>query len=485
MRDALRQTRDMRERCQSLLLFLIAAFHAAGLLGCATEDTRPDLARLYATQADTASTPPLIVIHGVLGGRLFDPAAGNEVWPGTLRRVLFDDYAHLRLPIDTDTLLPQDSGFVVSGITDRAAGRDFYAQIHNTLEENGGYIRTQPGTPVRDTRKRFYVYSYDWRQDNLESVRGLNALIEQLRKDHETPDMRVDIVAHSMGGLITRYFIRYGTHDVLDDNDFPVRYDGDKKVRRAILLGTPNLGSIAGLDTLLYGHRIGLDRLDAEVVATFPSAYQVLPHALRDWLVDPNGKRMRWYTRPDGTRAEIDQFDVNWWRDHGLSIFDPVVRERIISAEADRASGERYFATLERYFERHLERGRRFSWSLTVPAPHIEQRYAVFGGSCSLTPARGVFEQVGERYVVQFDPGRVHNRVEGIDYDRLILEPGDGTVTKASLLARQILDPTVKRHKYSFFPLDYSIFLCEDHTRLTENSSFQDNLLNALLSADE
>ncbi|MFK7889121.1 MAG: hypothetical protein AB8G16_19860, partial [Gammaproteobacteria bacterium] len=97
----------------------------------------------------------------------------------------------------------------------------------------------------------------------------------------------------------------------------------------------------------------------------------------------------------------------------------------------------------------------------------------------------GVIEQVDGRHVIQFDPGKVHNRVAGVDYNHLIMEPGDGTVTKASLLARQILDPTIKRHKYSFFPLDYSIFLCEDHTRLTENSSFQDNLLNALLSADD
>jgi len=303
------------------------------------------------------------------------------------------------------------------------------------------------------------------------SARGLDALIGQLRRDHGTPDMRVDIVAHSMGGLITRYFVRYGTRDVLDDNDFPVQYEGDKKVRRAILLGTPNLGSIAGFDTLLYGHRIGLDRLDAEVVATFPSAYQVLPHALRDWLVDSKGNRLRWYTRPDGTRNQVDQFDVNWWREHQLYIFDPDVRGRISGAQENREAGERYFSTLEQYFEHHLERGRRFSWSLTVPAPHIEQHYAIFGGSCSLTPARGVIEQVDGRHIISFDPRNVHHRDPDMDYDQLILEPGDGTVTKASLLARQILDPTVKRHKYSFFPLDYAIFLCEDHTRLTENLS--------------
>ena len=78
----------------------------------------------------------------------------------------------------------------------------------------------------------------------------------------------------------------------------------------------------------------------------------------------------------------------------------------------------------------------------------------------------------------------VVNRVDGVDYDSLMLEPGDGSVTKASLLGRNVLDPSVKRHKYSFFPLDYSMILCEKHNSLTGNINFQDNLLNALLSRD-
>ena len=71
-----------------------------------------------------------------------------------------------------------------------------------------------------------------------------------------------------------------------------------------------------------------------------------------------------------------------------------------------------------------------------------------------------------------------------LDYDRLMLEPGDGTVTKASLLARQSVDPDVARHRYSFFPLRHSLFLCESHGHLTGNIHFQNNLLESLLSVD-
>ena len=81
-------------------------------------------------------------------------------------------------------------------------------------------------------------------------------------------------------------------------------------------------------------------------------------------------------------------------------------------------------------------------------------------------------------------PHEMSNPRPEVDYDALLLEPGDGSVTKASLLGRDNLDPGIARHKYSFFPLDYAFLLCEEHNSLTGNISFQDNLLNTLLSRD-
>lgn len=65
-----------------------------------------------------------------------------------------------------------------------------------------------------------------------------------------------------------------------------------------------------------------------------------------------------------------------------------------------------------------------------------------------------------------------------------LLAPGDGVVTKASLLARNVLNPAIPRHRFIHFPARSAFFLCEGHDRLTGNVNFQDNLLHVLLSAD-
>ena len=82
---------------------------------------------------------------------------------------------------------------------------------------------------------------------------------------------------------------------------------------------------------------------------------------------------------------------------------------------------------------------------------------------------------------MRLHPGEIRNPVAGIRYDELMQEPGDGRVTKPSLLARETLDPGAPQSEDSFLPVAYWFFLCEHHDQLTNNVNFQDNLLNVLL----
>lgn len=452
---------------------IIVYFSLLLLCACSSiSSQRPNLEKLYAIQKGNPDQPPVILIHGITGSRLSDKISGAEIWPGPVKNILFSNYSYLLNKINPETLAINDSKYSVSGITDRAVGQDFYGKIQDTLIGSGGY-HAATLDQAANKQQSLYIFSYDWRQDNVESARQLHEFIQAVKVQHSKPNLKVDIVAHSMGGLIARYYIRYGTVDVLNDNDFPVSNLGANHVRKVILLGTPNFGAISTLEAMHSGEKIGFKRMPPETLISFPSMYQLLPHALNDWVINL-----------DGSKIELDIFDINTWRDLKLSIYSPQLRRDLENINLYH-SELNSFATLEKFMRIQLERARRFTWSLTVPLPETKVSHIVFGGNCELTPARALLEKSSEGEVsISFRPSQIKNPLPNFDYDQLLLEPGDGRVTKASLLARQTYDPTVQRHKYSNFPLDYSLFLCEEHDKLAGNISFQDNLLNVLLSAD-
>ncbi len=434
----------------------------------------PDLHRLYMQSMHVGDQPPVVFIHGVMGSKLRDKTTHEEKWIGSLGRILTSDYSDLAFDINPQTLEPEPSNLEAYEVADGAIGKDFYGKIVSTLHDVGEYQLTNIGTRVDRSQKRYYVFYYDWRQDNVITASKLADFIDQIRKDYGEPNMKVDIVAHSMGGLISRYFIRYGHTDVLDNNDFPVNLYGAERVRRIILLGTPNLGSVKILNLFIDGIKIsGSEKVHTETMATMPSLFELFPHPLNNWIINAKGEPL-----------DRDLFDVEIWRRFQWSIFDPKVRERIRSRFTNEQAADEYLSTLEAYFHKHLERARRFVWSLTVPLPANHPKLIVFGGGCNLTPARILVEDIGDESLIRMYPDEITNPVEGVDYNALLLEPGDGSVTKASLLGRDVLDPSIKRNKYSFFPLDHAVILCEKHNSLTSNVNFQDNLLNELLSRD-
>ena len=186
----------------------------------------PDLHRLYMETMMVTDQPPVVFIHGVLGSKLRDEQGMGDLWLGSLDRILLSEYQDLALKIDAETLEPIPSDIHAYSVADEAVGKDFYGTVIRTLESAGGYQRVQVGQTVDPNRKNLYVFFYDWRQDNVETAAKLADFIDQIRVDYRQDDLKVDIVAHSMGGLISRYYMRYGKQDVVNDNDF------DKKITR-------------------------------------------------------------------------------------------------------------------------------------------------------------------------------------------------------------------------------------------------------------
>lgn len=452
----------------SFLLRIIPLFLLSLVVASCSGPLQPDLHTIYRTQSLLKARTTVIFIPGIMGTQLKEKGHENTIWPGTtLDLLLGSHFSELALPVASDDVLKKEDNLELAGLFMAAAGKDFYAPIIDTLQSSGGY-RCAPSAQI-SAETDCVIFTWDWRKDLVAAAQNLDQLIEKLRRLKNNPNLKVDIVAHSAGGLITRYYSRFGGQDVLNADQFDITYAGGKKIRKAILIGTPNYGSISALQQSIMGIPVAWKEIFPEIIATMPSLYELLPHPDRSWMIDNYGERV-----------ERNLFIIDTWRESQWSIFDPSVQARLGKQFSNAADSKKYLNQLETFMTQGLIRGRRFHRALSFPQKDAPNKFIVLGGDCVLTPARCLIERINGRDYVRLLPQHVVNRIEGVDYAQLMLEPGDGSVTKASLLARDSLNPT--DHEPGDFPIDYEFFVCDEHSSLTGNITFRDNLLNILLN---
>lgn len=134
-----------------------------------------------------------------------------------------------------------------------------------------------------DTRWHVRPFPFDWREDVDKSAARLDAEVKAFGAGEP-----VHLVAHSMGGLVSRRFAQRfpETWRAMDDSS------GAGRGGRLIMLGTPNRGSFAIPLTLSGAETVvqllakadvhhSLNELLA-IIGTFPGMYQMLPSPLVD-----------------------------------------------------------------------------------------------------------------------------------------------------------------------------------------------------------
>lgn len=139
---------------------------------------------------------------------------------------------------------------------------DAYTGLKTQLHHKFELIEGNP--LISGEAANYFEFPYDWRRDNRCSARKLKEFIErELPKwRNRYPDAQVILLAHSMGGLVARYYL-----EVLE---------GYKNTKALITFGTPYFGSIDALNYLANGYtKFSLDFTD--LMRTFTSVYQLLP----------------------------------------------------------------------------------------------------------------------------------------------------------------------------------------------------------------
>jgi len=241
---------------RTLLLLTLVATTA-----CALKANRPNLPGIFPSPliAKQTGKPPIIIIPGITGSELVNQTTGEKLWPELFPK----DKETLALPITSTTLSENRDDLIASRVIESAQLIKFipeigvYGALLRALENHGGYRRGDIDAPLPDGgHDTYYLFAYDWRRDNVEAARKLAGKIAEIKRRTNKPDLRFDIIAHSMGGLIARYFAMYGDLDVLGDERPQPDWRGARSIGRLLLFGTPNAGSMDALRSLIYGYSI-------------------------------------------------------------------------------------------------------------------------------------------------------------------------------------------------------------------------------------
>ena len=461
----------------------VLALTVIGLtLGCRTVQT-PDFDTLYtrAAQVRDDQRNPVIVIPGILGSRL-ESADGTVVWGAfdktTAKPNQPDGSRLVGLPIDTNQALASLADDVrATAVLDRVLVRLLgipvtlraYANLLATLGVHGGYRDSVVSLSDVDYGTEHFTcfqFPYDWRQDISQSAAALDQFIrdkkafveaEMERRYGIKKDVKFDLVAHSMGGLVARYYLRYGSQQLQEAGPLPdLTWAGANFVDKAILVGPPSHGSVETLNRLVDGFKPGpfIPKYSPILIGTMPSAYQLLPRPRHLSIVDQHA--------PD--TAFEDLYDPEVWEQLGWGLLDPA-EDRTLSwllPGIPTASERRDVA--RSFLSRSLSLAQRFARAMDTPAtpPEGLALYLVAGDSTPTVDRVGVDLRTGKRAVLD-------------------MAPGDGTVLRTSALGDERKGGEWVRRMQS--PIDWRqvMFVFNDHIGLTKDPMFIDNLLYLLL----
>jgi len=203
-----------------------------------------------------AAERPVVVIPGIEGSRLCNQS-GAILW-GDRASYTYDRISALRIPFGATG---KESGIHSCGLITNVNiiplfyQSQVYSALLTALHDDIGY-----------EDKDIIIYDYDWRLSNFENAEKLRDLVVRRLPN---PSDKVDIVAHSMGGVIARIYIQM--------------FGGENRVQNFIMMGTPHLGSAKvfselknGFDSWPNGLSGGLLEIQRTILS-FPSTYQLLP----------------------------------------------------------------------------------------------------------------------------------------------------------------------------------------------------------------
>ncbi len=238
---------------------------------------------------------------GILGSVL--ARDGRAVWsfsPGAIWRGLVSlggSVRGLRLDDDDPQAPVLDDGVEATGLMPDVHlipglwKIDGYSSVKRTLGRRLDLVDGQ----------NWHEFAYDWRRDNRAAAHRLAELaprwLADWRAQSGNDDAKLVLVAHSMGGLVSRYYLE--------------ALGGWEDTRALVTFGTPYRGSINAVDFLANGFRKGIGPfgLDlSDLLRSLTSVHQLLPTYP---CIDDGSGALRRILEADGLPAGVDVTKVS------------------------------------------------------------------------------------------------------------------------------------------------------------------------------
>jgi pimeloyl-ACP methyl ester carboxylesterase len=243
---------------------------------------------------------PILIVPGVLGTNILK--ASSTLW-FDLGHTFTDAGDEFMDPLQfSSSLLPIDTGLTLGSVVGKVGilnlSLDYSDGLVKELESEGYTLN-----------KDLFLLPYDWRYGiDATNTDALSKEIELIRT--QTGSDKVDVVAHSTGGLLVKKYAM--------DNP------ASNHIGKAIFVGVPNTGAPQAVKVLLQGDEFGDPFLsDAEmqkIAANLPVVYDLLPS---QQYVDQKGSYVQIVNRGlfTSTSQDLDYAETKDYltKDHSLN----------------------------------------------------------------------------------------------------------------------------------------------------------------------
>lgn len=413
---------------------------------------------------------PVILIHGFFGSSLVDRYSGINLWgnfdiketvgvsPEKMHKLahpmkLGIPITELRQSVEAEKLL-EEINIQLMGLPIKLPA---YKDLVDILIK-GGFQPSHHQLRKNKTFHSLFLFAYDWRCDLQQNARRLHKFIinkKQYIKDTyrelygiKNHNVQFDVIAHSMGGLIARYYLRYGQQNLPIDGSLPaLTWAGTKNLDRVIIVGTPNAGYLDTFMEMLHGSPI--QPYPTTVLGTLPSYYQMLPAPATQSIIFQQNKE------------PVDVFDPELWIKMKWGLVNPENDEilKLIIPKIRTAKDRRNTAI--DHLIKCLIRSKQFIRAMSIPAkaPEDINLHLVCGNGIKTTRRAAVDRKTGQVKIVEHGPG-------------------DGKVLTTSALWDERAADKPEAH-FLTTPIDWTsiMLLRSAHMGITKAPGFEDNLL--------